>query len=80
MAGGAKIPTTAAAEYTSTVFAKQGDLGSRVLKPRPSGTVWRRGTVAYVRQQSTAAHGGGYIFRLCPANETLTEACFNRVR
>ena len=23
-------------------------------------------------------HGGGYSYRLCPANETLTEACFQR--
>jgi hypothetical protein len=73
------VPTTAAAEYNPTVYAKQGDLGSVVLKPRPSGTVWERGTVALARQQSTAAHGGGYIYRLCPANETLSEDCFNRI-
>lgn len=78
MAGGTVVPTTAAAEYNTTVFAKQGDLGTQVLKPRPSGTVWKRGAVAYARQQSTAPHGGGYIYRLCPANETLTEACFNQ--
>lgn len=78
MAGGAPTPTTGAAEYNPTEYAKQGDLGSVVLKPRPSGTVWKRDTVAYVRQQSTAPHGGGYIYRLCPANETLTEDCFNR--
>ena len=23
-------------------------------------------------------HGGGYLYSLCPANETLTEACFHR--
>ena len=63
MAGGANVPSTAAAEYTPTKFARQGDLGSQVLKPRPSGTVWKRGTVAYARQQSTAPHGGGYIYR-----------------
>eukprot|EP01043_Picozoa_sp_COSAG02_P049757 COSAG02_NODE_5031_length_4712_cov_3.859961_3_plen_270_part_00 len=74
------MPTTAAAEYNPTIYAKQGDLGSHVLKPRPSGTVWKRGTVAYVRQQATAPHGGGYIFRLCPANETLSEECFNRIK
>jgi len=79
MAGGAPVPTTAAAEYNATIFAHQGDLGSKVLMPRPSGTVWRRGSVVYARQQSTAPHGGGYIYRLCPANETLTEECFNRI-
>ena len=80
MAGGAPVPTTAAAEYNPTKYAKQGDLGSVVLAPRPSGTVWTRGTVAYVRQQSTAPHGGGYVYRLCPAGENLTEACFNRLQ
>lgn len=79
MAGGAPKPTTAAAEYNSTIYARQGDLGSKVLAPRPSGTVWQRGSVVRVRQQSTAPHGGGYIYRLCPANETLTEACFDRL-
>ena len=79
MAGGANVPSTAAAEYTTTQFAKQGELGTQVLRPRPTGTVWKRGTVAYARQQSTAPHGGGYIFRLCPANESLTEDCFNQV-
>ena len=79
MAGGGPVPTTAAAEYNPTKFAKQGDYGTKVLKPRPSGTVWRRGSVAYARQQSTAPHGGGYIYRLCPANETITEECFNRM-
>ena len=79
MAGGGPVPTTAAAEYNPTKFAKQGDHGTKVLKPRPSGTVWRRGSVAYARQQSTAPHGGGYIYRLCPANETITEECFNRM-
>merc|ERR1712086_30320 len=79
MAGGANVPSTAAAEYTTTQFAKQGELGTQVLRPRPTGTIWKRGTVAYARQQSTAPHGGGYIFRLCPANESLTEECFNRV-
>ena len=79
MAGGGPVPTTAAAEYNPTKFAKQGDHGTKVLKPRPTGTVWKRGTVAFARQQSTAPHGGGYIYRLCPANETITEECFNRM-
>lgn len=58
MAGGGPVGMVGAAEYNSTAFAKQGDLG-KVLKPRPSGTVWKRGTIAYVRQQSSAQHGGG---------------------
>ena len=23
-------------------------------------------------------HGGGYVYSLCPANETLAEACFQK--
>ena len=46
-------------------YAKQGDLGSRVLKPRPSGTVWKRGSVARVRFQQSANHGGGYQVGAC---------------
>ena len=29
-----------------------------------------------MRWQQTAGHGGGYQYRLCPASEPLTEACF----
>ena len=48
-----------------------------VLKPRPTGTVWKRGGQASVRMQLTANHGGGYQYRLCPAGpKALTEACF----
>ena len=28
-----------AGAYNTTIYAKQGDLGTKVLKPRPSGTV-----------------------------------------
>ena len=80
MAGGSPSPKFNAGEYNATVFAKQGDLGSLVLKPRPSGTVWRRGETAKARWQYTASHGGGYQFRLCKSdpNVALTEACFQR--
>merc|ERR1719231_2002954 len=65
-----------AAAYNSTRFAKQGDLGSEVLNAKPSGTVWQRGSLAKARWQQTAGHGGGYQYRLCPADQPLTEACF----
>jgi hypothetical protein len=45
---------------------------------RPSGTVWTRGTTAKARWQQSANHGGGYQYRLCPASEPLTEACFQK--
>jgi len=79
MAGGSHQALFNAGEYNTTVHAKQGDRGSSVLKPRPSGTVWHRGQFARTRWQYTASHGGGYQYRLCPANEPLTEACFQKL-
>lgn len=79
MAGGNYVEVFNAGAYNTTVNAKQGDLATKVLKPRPSGTVWKRGSVAAVRWELTAAHGGGYQFQLCPASEELTEECFNKI-
>ena len=79
MAGGTPQEAFNAAAYNTTRYAKQGDLGSVVLRPRPSGTVWARGSVATTRWQSTALHGGGYQYRLCKASERLDEACFQRL-
>ena len=76
MAGGNPVEVFNAGAYNTTVNAQQGDLGSKVLKPRPSGTVWKRGGIGVTRWQMTARHGGGYQFRLCPAAAPLTEACF----
>ena len=63
MAGGTPVEAFNAGAYRTTQFAKQGDLGSKVLKYRPSGTVWKRGSTANARYQLTAAHGGGYQYR-----------------
>jgi hypothetical protein len=57
MAGGSSIPRFNAGEYNTTIYAKQGDLGSKVLKPHPSGTVWKRGTIVHARWQQSANHG-----------------------
>ena len=78
MAGGSPKEVFNAGAYNTTVYAKIGDLGSKVLKPRPTGTVWVRGSVAKARWQLTARHGGGYQYRLCPAGSALTEACFQK--
>jgi len=66
------------AEYVATQYAKQGDLGSYVLKPRHSGTVWKAGGVANVSWYIAFNHGGGYKYRICPKTEQLTEECFQR--
>ena len=44
MAGGTSKEVFNAGAYNATAFARQGDLGSEVLKPRPSGTVWKHVT------------------------------------
>eukprot|EP00051_Salpingoeca_urceolata_P005916 m.78800 g.78800 ORF g.78800 m.78800 type:complete len:112 (+) comp14598_c0_seq5:73-408(+) len=48
----------------------------KVLPPAPSGTVWKAGDVVETAWSIRANHGGGYQYRLCPSNETLTEECF----
>jgi hypothetical protein len=77
-AGGSDHEAFNAGAYNETKFAKQGDLGSTVLKPRPTGTVWTRGSTVDARWQYTASHGGGYQYRLCKADKPLTEACFQK--
>ena len=66
------------AKFATTIFATMGDLGSRVLAPAPSGTVWAAGASVEVSWGIRFNHGGGYAYRLCPAGEKLTEACFRR--
>jgi hypothetical protein len=78
MAGGQWTPATAGAEYRTTKYAKMGDLGSVVLKKLPTGVVWEAGGLAEVSFYIKTNHGGGYQYRLCPAGEALTEACFQR--
>jgi hypothetical protein len=58
MAGGRLTEAFNAAAFNTTKYAKMGDLGN-VLKPRPTGTVWKRGSTAQTRWQITANHGGG---------------------
>jgi len=80
MAGGAPVPAgtpPAGVEFKSTVFAKQGDYGSKVLPPRP-GTVWHAGGTAEVSWTVRTNHGGGYQYRMCPADQPLTEECFRK--
>mmetsp|Transcript_83229 Transcript_83229/g.165229 ORF Transcript_83229/g.165229 Transcript_83229/m.165229 type:complete len:384 (+) Transcript_83229:34-1185(+) len=62
--------------FSDSKFAKMGDLGSEVLRPYPSGAIWSAGTAVEVSWGIRYNHGGGYQYRLCPANEKLTEECF----
>ena len=57
----------------------QGFKGSELPPtPRSKREVWKAGGVAEVAWTSVANHAGGYSWSLCPANEPLTEACFER--
>ena len=78
MAGGNPYAMYNGAEYVPTKYAKAGDLGSYVLKPRPTGVTWKAGGVANVSWYIAFNHGGGYRYRICPRTEQLTEACFQK--
>lgn len=66
------------ASYQNTTNAKDGDLGSVVLKKTPTGVSWKAGEAYEVAWTLQANHGGGYSYRLCPADSTLDEDCFKR--
>jgi len=61
--------------YTTTKFAKVGDLGSKLPK-LDSGVVWKAGSTVETKWSIRANHGGGWQYRLCPSKSNLTEACF----
>jgi len=61
--------------YITTTHAKHGMKGSD-LPEMPTGTVWKAGGEAEVVWQVRFNHGGGYAYRLCPADSPLTEECF----
>lgn len=74
-AGGGPHSTGGHGEFTSTKYAKFGDMGSKLPK-MPSGAVWKAGSTVQAMWSVRANHGGGYQYRLCPLSSNLTEACF----
>ena len=58
MAGGGYVNMGGEAKYTTTKFAKTGDLGS-LLPEAPTGIVWWAGSVATAKWSIRANHGGG---------------------
>jgi len=79
LAGGTPWGANAAEEgnYVNTTYAHHGMKGTE-LKPMDTGTVWTIGGEVEVSWQVRNNHGGGYSYRLCPADEDLTEACFQQ--
>eukprot|EP00928_Gymnodinium_smaydae_P028390 TRINITY_DN21659_c0_g1_i1.p1 TRINITY_DN21659_c0_g1~~TRINITY_DN21659_c0_g1_i1.p1 ORF type:complete len:426 (+),score=29.75 TRINITY_DN21659_c0_g1_i1:74-1351(+) len=67
--------------FTDTKQAQMGDMGSEVLKPVPLSMqpIWEIGSAVDVAWGMRYNHGGGYQYRLCPADEPLTEACFQNM-
>ena len=64
---------SAGADYVPTPNAKLGATGSAL--PKLAGeapTVWTAGGTAEVAWTVKAFHGGGYSYRLCPADSELT--------
>jgi len=62
-------------QYVNTTHAYHGMKGTD-LKPLETGTIWKAGGEAEVVFAVKFNHGGGYAYRLCPADQPLTEACF----
>eukprot|EP01047_Picozoa_sp_COSAG01_P087051 COSAG01_NODE_19862_length_985_cov_1.182844_1_plen_182_part_00 len=57
MAGGTPTETHSGAQYFPTPNGRQGDLGSKMLKPLPTGTVWTAGSMQNVSWAINANHG-----------------------
>uniref|UniRef100_A0A7S2FV91 Chitin-binding type-4 domain-containing protein n=1 Tax=Haptolina brevifila TaxID=156173 RepID=A0A7S2FV91_9EUKA len=80
MAGGHKPPDGGfGGIYVNTTHASLGDLGSRVLPRAPSNTSWVAGGSYEVSWTIEANHGGGYSYRLAPADGPLDEQTFGRI-
>lgn len=73
--GGAYLPPSAEAKEPegSKLFARGSEL------PVTVRTNWTVGDVVEVGWMVGSNHGGGYLYSLCPSNESLTEKCFHRL-
>jgi len=78
MAGGSPTWVNTQLSFVNTSHAVQGDLGSKILPKSPTGVKWKAGTTVEAKWSLRANHGGGYIYRLCPLSEALSEACFQK--
>ena len=63
---------------TVSLLFVAGDLGSK-LPAMPAQAIWKAGSFYEVGWTVSAHHGGGYAYRLAPADGPLTEVpCCNR--
>ena len=68
----------AGAQYQNTSLAREGDAGS-ALPPMASQATWKAGSSYEVGWTVAANHGGGYAYRLAPADAPLTEEAFREM-
>jgi hypothetical protein len=70
-------PGPALAVFKNTTYAFEGQAGS-TLPAMPPQATWKVGGVGEVAWWILAQHGGGYSYRLAPADAPLTEAAFRK--
>ena len=68
----------AGASFENSTFAREGDLGSKLPAGRPAA-VWTPDKAWEVGWTVMANHGGGYSYRLAPADGPLTEEEFRKM-
>eukprot|EP01052_Picozoa_sp_SAG31_P012295 SAG31_NODE_716_length_12626_cov_7.493973_7_plen_264_part_00 len=66
--------------YKRTVNGQTADYGDKgsLLPPSALRPKWKRGTQVEVAWGPRYNHGGGYSYRLCSADNELTEECFQK--
>ena len=79
IAGGSPHVGGGGALFASVPWAKQGDLGSIVLKKGPPTATYKAGSTVEMAWGIRYNHGGGYQYRLAPADGPLTEAVFQKL-
>jgi len=68
----------AGAQFQNSSVARAGDVGSK-LPRMPSQATWTAGSTGEVGWTVMAHHGGGYAYRLAPADGPLTEEEFRKI-
>jgi hypothetical protein len=69
----------AGASFENSSFAHEGDIGSQLPPSSAPTSVWRPGKLFEVGWTVMANHGGGYAYRLAPADGPLTEEEFQKI-
>ena len=62
----------------NTSLSKQGDFGSK-LPAMASQATWKAGSAVETGWTVSAHHGGGYAYRMAPADGPLTEETFGKM-